>query len=55
MSDASQAEGWSEDPPQYYRPVCVREWFGFLGGPAGYERSSEEEAKLGPVILERRE
>ena len=55
MTDKNATADWSEGPPRYYRPVCIREWCGFLGGPAGYERSSEEEAKQGPVILERKE
>ena len=37
-------------PARYYRPVCVRYQFGFLGGPMGYEETTGPD--IGPRIVE---
>jgi len=45
-----------EGPPRYFLPVCVLTPLGFVGGPAGYQEVSEDQATgRGPIIVKPQE
>ena len=37
--------------PRYFRPICVLQRFGFIGGPAGYVEVPAGERDVGPLII----
>ncbi len=39
-------------PPRYFVPVCIRYWFGYIGGPAWYQEVAEKDKNRGPIIVE---
>lgn len=39
MPENTPPPGFSQGPPRYFRPVCVRRSFGFYGGPSGYKEA----------------